>query len=199
MKQGEDSFGKWGQFCCHEDPAHIKKVLVSNRKRAPGHLNRVEVRWTEPSSASEKAQPVISVMNEQWFKKCLTFYSTYALDPVTNLHVVTLKWHEDSIRMIGLTLSVNLWIAMLELKPVIAIVLSYFAVHFKIFFHPAEGHIDLAPFSLTFNTGFIIYQAIDFFKLGPTNNANNRRGLWRLWRVLLVADASIPHLWTWSH
>lgn len=129
----------------------------------------------------------------------LTFYSTYALDPVTDLHIVTFKRHEDSIGVIGLTLRVDLWIAVLELESIVAVVLYYFTVYFKVFLHPAEGQIDFSTFSPAFETRFVIYQAVDFFVLGPANIPNNRWWLRRLWRVLLAANASIPHLGTWIH
>lgn len=38
----------------------------------------------------------------------LTFHSTDTLDPVTDLHVVSLKRHEDSIGVVGFSLGVNL-------------------------------------------------------------------------------------------
>lgn len=84
---------------------------------------------------------------------------------------------------------------MLELKAVVAVVLRNFAVHLKVFFHPAEGHVDLSAGPPTFDAGLVIDQAVDLFEFGA---ADNGRRLWRLGRVLLAADTGIPHPGTGS-
>lgn len=128
-----------------------------------------------------------------------TFHSTDTLDSVADLHIVALKRHEDSVRVIGLPLCVNLRIAVLELKAFVAVVLHYFAVNLKVFFHPAEGKKDLSALSPAFNGGFIINQAVNFFVLDPASDPDNRRRLRGLRRVLLAADAGVPPLGTRSH
>lgn len=85
---------------------------------------------------------------------------------------------------------------MLELKAVVAVVLRNFAVHLEVFFHPAEGHVDLSAGPPTLDAGLVVDQAVDFFEFGT---ANDRWRLWGLWRVLLAADTGIPHPGTGSH
>lgn len=138
-------------------------------------------------------------MHSHYFMWNLTFYSTDTLDTVPDLHIVALKWHEDSVRVIGLPLCVNLWVAVLELKPVVAVVLHYFAVYFKVFFHPAEGKVDLAALASALDGRFVIDQAVNFLILDPASSPNDRWRLWRLRRVLLAADARVPHLGAGSH
>ena len=131
--------------------------------------------------------------------KVFTFHSTYALDAVTDLHVVSLKGHEDSIGVVGLSLRVDLRVAVLELKPIVPVVLHNFPVHLKVLFHPREGQVDLPALTPPFDRWFVVDQAVNFFKLDAADAPNNRRGLWGLGRVLLAADAGIPHPGTGSH
>lgn len=98
--------------------------------------------------------------------------------------------------MVWLTLSVDLRVAVLKLKAVVAIVLRNFAVHLKVLFHPAEGHVDLSAGPSAFDAGLVVDQAVDLLKLGTSDNG---RGLWRLRRVLLAADTGIPHLGAGRH
>lgn len=98
--------------------------------------------------------------------------------------------------MVRLTLCVDLRIAVLELKSVVAVVLCYFAVHLEVFFHPAEGHVDLSSGPPAFDAGLIVDQAVDLFEFGTTNNG---WWLWRLWGVLLAAYTGVPHPGAGSH
>lgn len=129
-------------------------------------------------------------------RKHFTFHSTDALDPVPNLHIVTFKRHEDPVGVVGLPLRVHLRVAVLELEPVIAVVLRHFAVHLKVFLHPAEGHEDLPAGPPTFDAGLVVDQAVDLLEFGT---ADDGRRLGGLRRVLLAADAGISHPRAGSH
>lgn len=98
--------------------------------------------------------------------------------------------------MVRLTLRVDLRIAVLELKAVVAVVLCYFAVHLKVFFHPAEGHVDLSPGPPAFDAGLVVDQAVDLFEFGTTDDG---WWLWGLWGVLLAAYTGVPHPGAGSH
>lgn len=85
---------------------------------------------------------------------------------------------------------------MLELKAVVAVVLRNFAVHLEVFFHPAEGHVDLCAGPPTFDADLVVDQAVDLFEFGT---ADHGRRLWRLRRVLLAADTGIARPGTGGH
>lgn len=128
-----------------------------------------------------------------------TFHSTYALDSVADLHVVALERHEDSIGVVRLSLRVNLGVAVLELEPVVAVVLRHLAVHLEVLLDPAEGQVYLSAVSAAFDCRLIVDQAVDIFILDPRDQPDDGRGLWRLRRVLLAADAGVPHPGTGRH
>lgn len=125
----------------------------------------------------------------------LTLDSTDAFDSIPNLHVVSLEGHEDSIGVVGLSLGVHLGVAVLELKAIVAVILNYFPVHFKVLFHPVERQVDLEAFSSAFDRGFVIDKAVDFLKLDAADNRWRLRGLWGM---LLAAEAFVPYLRTRS-
>lgn len=125
-----------------------------------------------------------------------TFHSTDTLDPVTDLHVVALKRHEDSVGVVGLALRIHLGVAVLELKALVAVVLHNFAVDLEVFLHPAEGQEDLGALPPALDGGIVIDQAVDLLVLEAAAGPDDGRRLRRLRRVLLAADAGVAHLGT---